>query len=500
MQSKFSNKELGLVTTPYKTADYIISKLGIIHQNQQILDPCVGPGIFVKILLQKGVKDEQIHAFDINGEYKDSLKASGIHFEQKDSLLSINRLDYNKYDFIVGNPPYLNKSSSYVKENKKELKKIYGKINSHETYSMFIVNSIWRLKEGGKLAFITSDSFLTLKTHQRLREFILRNCLINELLLAPQQLFSSQNVSTSPIIIVFTKCSEGSEHEKRRLNNTMRVIARVENEDQYKCPPKILEIPQKSYNVLPFNIFYTDVEPQIINFFEESPKLVKFIRGYIGMHTHNNKKYIAAIDGTELAKIFQKKNLKSGTSKDHYRIISSEHFKKNKWKPYLKRGGAEQYYRPIMEALNWTEEAIKVYDIPESVPFEREGIVISGISSRLAVRYMPKGCYWDSNKAIGCILEDDALSIEYVLGLLNSSLYNYLAKGIINNTNSIQLSGIHTLPITMPDLKTKNLVEKHVKKIIKELIQNNKYNYEGEQKIIDKLIFNLHEKKYQFTK
>ena len=500
MQSKFSNKELGLITTPYKTADYIISKLGIIHQNQLILDPCVGPGIFVKILLQKGVKKEQIHAFDINGEYKESLKALGIHFEQKDSLLSINRFDYNHYDFIVGNPPYLNKSSSYVKENRKKLRKIYGKINSHETYSMFIVNSIWRLKEGGRLAFITSDSFLTLKTHQRLREFILRNCLINEILLAPQELFSSQNVSTSPTIIVFTKCSEGNKHYKKRLDNMMRVISRVENEDQYKNPTEISELPQRSYNALPFNIFYTDVEPQIINFFEEAPKLVKYVRGYIGMHTHNNKKYIAAIEGTELAKIFQKKNLMNGDSKDQYHIISSDNLKKDKWRPYLKRGGAEQYYRPIMEALNWTEEAIKVYDIPNSVPFEREGIIISGISSRLAVRYMPKGCYWDSNKAIGCILEDDTLSIEYLLGLLNSSLYNYLAKGIINNTNSIQLSGIHALPIIMPNSKTKNLIENYVKKIIKELIQNNKYNYVQEQKMIDNLIFDLHEKNYRFPK
>ncbi|MEJ2294918.1 MAG: hypothetical protein P8Y23_09115, partial [Candidatus Lokiarchaeota archaeon] len=94
----------------------------------------------------------------------------------------------------------------------------------------------------------------------------------------------------------------------------------------------------------------------------------------------------------------------------------------------------------------------------------------------------------------------DTLSIEYVLGLLNSSLYNYLAKGIINNTNSIQLSGIHALPIIMPDSKTKILVENYVNKIIKELIQNNKYNYVREQKVIDNLIFDLHEKKYRFPK
>ncbi|MEJ2277822.1 MAG: TaqI-like C-terminal specificity domain-containing protein, partial [Candidatus Lokiarchaeota archaeon] len=103
-----------------------------------------------------------------------------------------------------------------------------------------------------------------------------------------------------------------------------------------------------------------------------------------------------------------------------------------------------------MEALKWDEESIKIYDIPKNVPFEEEGIVISGISSRMAARYMPPGCYWDSNKAIGFILKNSSPSIEFFLGLLNSSLYNYLAKGIINNTSSIQISGIHALPIIIP--------------------------------------------------
>ncbi|MFX1587747.1 MAG: Eco57I restriction-modification methylase domain-containing protein, partial [Promethearchaeota archaeon] len=74
-------------------------------------------------------------------------------------------------------------------------------------YSMFIVNSIWRLKEGGKLGFITSDSFLTLSTHKKLRNFILENCLIHEILLPPRDLFSKQGVSTSPAIIILTKCT-----------------------------------------------------------------------------------------------------------------------------------------------------------------------------------------------------------------------------------------------------------------------------------------------------
>ncbi|MEJ2251971.1 MAG: N-6 DNA methylase [Candidatus Lokiarchaeota archaeon] len=492
-----SKKDLGLVLTPKKTAIYIISKIGPISKEQNVLDPCVGPGIFVESLLDSGVNPNQITTFDIDSEYKEKIKSLGINFIEQDALLSLNPFSYKQFDFIVGNPPYLNKASDYVRKNKGDLKNLYGKINAHETYAMFIVNSIWRLKEGGKLGFITSDSFLTLRTHTKLRKFILRYCKINEILLAPKNLFDDQDVSTSTAIIILTKNSKKNQ-QSERLNNLMTIIPRVESQEEYLSPKKILKIKQKKYYLLPFNIFFTDVEPEIIEFFEKAPRLKKFIKGDIGMHTHNNRKYIAAIEGTDLAEIFRKRNEKIKDPNKKYKIISQKDFKSERWKPYLKRGGSEQYYRRIMEALDWRDESIKIYDIPNNVTFEKEGIVISGVSSRLSARYMPKGCYWDSNKAIGFYIIDDSISINYALGLLNSSLYNYLAKGIINNTNSIQISGIHALPILEPNKELKQEVEKLVKIIISNLKTNKDYSFIEEQKKIDNLIYNFYSSKFNF--
>jgi hypothetical protein len=469
--------------------------LGKIEKDQKILDPCVGPGIFVKKLIESGVNKKQIFAYDINSGIKGEIEKLGISFKVQDTLMALYPDSYNEFDFIVGNPPYLNKASTYIRKNKLKLRKIYGKINAHESYAMFIVNSIWRLKEGGKLGFITSDSFLTLSTHKNLRKFILNNCMINEILLAPKNLFSSQNVSTSAVIFILTKCS-GQKNRESRENNIMRIIPRVDNEDDYEDPKLVNEIKQKKYNSLPHNIFFVDVEEEIINLFEKAPKLDNFLSGFIGMHTHNNRKYIAAIDKTELAKIFERRNKNISDPLKKYKLISKKDLESIKWKPYLKRGGADQYYRPIMEALDWDEESRKNYDIPMNVPFEQEGIVISGVSSRLAARYMPKGCFWDSNKAIGFTIKDNNLTISYLLGLLNSSLYNYLAKGIINNTNSIQITGIQALPIISVDNATKTKVENIVKNIIRNKESNLDYDYTEDQKKIDNLIFHLYSNKY----
>jgi len=492
-----NEKELGVVLTPPITADYIVSKLGAIPDNRKVLDPCVGPGIFVKALLKAGVDKSQIYCHDINSDYEVNIKELGVRFKTIDNLLSFTSECYEEYDFIVGNPPYLNKASSYIRKNKTKLKQIYGKINAHETYSMFIVNSIWRLKEGGKLGFITSDSFLTLSTHTKLRRFILENCIINEILLAPIKLFDNQNVSTYPVIFFLTKCSKEKDDQIRN-KNIMKIIPRIKSEADYWNPPIITEIKQNRYKILPFNIFFVDAEDQILDLFENAPKLELFIKGYIGMHTHNNKKFIAAIDDTELGDIFRKKH-SDKKENEIFKIITKRELETGSWKPYLKRGGGDQYYRPIMEALDWEQDSISVYDIPKSVPFGDEGLVVSGVSSRLAARYMPEGCYWDSNKAMGFIVMDRSISIDYFLGLLNSSLYNYLSKGIINNTNSIQLTGIHSLPFIIPDKTTHDEISLLVKKIIENKKKNLSYDYTEEQKSIDSIVFELYAKKFRLS-
>ncbi len=489
---------MGVVVTPPKTAEYIVSRLGQIRNGQKVLDPCVGPGIFIEKLLEVGVDKSRILAFDLNPSFKSKIDKLGVFFKAQDTLLSLYPHSYNEFDFIVGNPPYLNKASAYVRKNKLKLRKIYGKINAHETYAMFIVNSIWRLKEGGKLGFITSDSFLTLSTHKKLRKFILNNCIINEILLSPKNLFSNQKVSTSPVIIILTKYS-GQKNKMIRENNVMMIIPRVNSEVDYEAPRIVNEIKQVKYSSLPFNIFYTDVEEEVIELFEKAPKLEIFLKGSIGMHTHDNRKYIAAVEGTNLAKLFEKRNLKISAPERKYKIIKREALDSNNWKPYLKRGGADQYYRPIIEALDWREESIRNYDIPKNVLFEKEGIVISGVSKRLAARYMPKGCFWDSNKAIGFIIEDKSISLQYVLGLLNSALYNYLAKGILNNTSSIQITGINALPFINPDNETKKKVENLVNKIIEKRKEDLNYNYVVEQKEIDNRIFNFYKYKFKFS-
>ena len=101
---------------------------------------------------------------------------------------------------------------------------------------------------------------------------------------------------------------------------------------------------------------------------------------------------------------------------------------------------------------------------------------------------------------MGFIVKDKSISLHYFLGILNSSLYNYLSKGILNNTNSIQLTGIHSLPFIKPDRDAHNKVSSLVKKIIEKKKINSSYDYTDEQKSIDNIIFEFYTGKYHFSR
>ena len=106
---------------------------------------------------------------------------------------------------------------------------------------------------------------------------------------------------------------------------------------------------------------------------------------------------------------------------------------------------------------------------------------------------MPEGCFWDSNKAIGFVAKNPEISLWYLLGLLNSKLYNFLAKGILNTTNCLQIGDIRRLPFKYPSQGKKSAVEGLVEQIIESLKKNPDYDYSKEQARIDEAILELYQ-------
>ena len=61
------NRLDGFYETPIKTVEYMCDKiLDKINTNTKICDPCVGDGVFLKYLSEKGVSKKQLFGYDID--------------------------------------------------------------------------------------------------------------------------------------------------------------------------------------------------------------------------------------------------------------------------------------------------------------------------------------------------------------------------------------------------------------------------------------------------
>ena len=469
----------GEIVTPAETARFMVEKLGEV-EGKRILDPGAGEGIFIRELLTRGVKPEQITALDTNPNFEQIYKELGINYKIGDFLLHENPIEAQQlFDCVIGNPPYLSRHSTYLHTHRKSLLKRFEDIGVYDTYSLFIYHGLRFLKEGGILCFIVSDSFLTIEYHGKLRRALLENYKLQEIVLAPRNLFSKQGVNNSPCIIVIQKRRPDDRHE-------VTFVDRLKGEQEYRHPSRIRQLPQHCFLKIKGYPIAINADNFAAELFSSLPSINKVMEGHIGLHTHNNRRFIAAIQGTKLAERF----IKQGRTVIPRPFLPGS----GKWRPYLKKGGEEQYYREIEEAIDWSPEAITQYDVPKKGDlFPKEGIVISGVSRRLAARYMPKGCLWDSNKAMGFVAKDSRISIWYLLGLLNSKLYNFLAKGILNTTNCLQISDIRRLPFKYPSQEKKSAVEISVKQMVDKLKENPGCDYSEEQGRVDGVIFELYQ-------
>jgi hypothetical protein len=135
----------------------------------------------------------------------------------------INSWDGLAFDRIIANPPYGTEPPASLSE---EYSRLYREgdspLGSNESYGYFLVRAIKDLKEGGRLSFIVSDTFLTLITHLELRQMILATCKILEITLMPSDVFKPHAQTANTCVLVLEKCP-GEGNAGARSANMVKV-------------------------------------------------------------------------------------------------------------------------------------------------------------------------------------------------------------------------------------------------------------------------------------
>jgi len=91
-----------------------------------------------------------------------------------------------KPDLIIGNPPYGVSVTDKIREE--------FKLGSRDSYGCFISQSLKRISDEGRVVFITSSTFLTVKTHRELREQIFYEAQIESIHILHRNAFSGRDV------------------------------------------------------------------------------------------------------------------------------------------------------------------------------------------------------------------------------------------------------------------------------------------------------------------
>lgn len=162
-----------------------------------VLEPSFGNGNFIKYL---SLYDVNVDGVEIDETHFNSYKNSNVNLYNEDFLLYENKM----YDFIIGNPPYIELCYSfYDKKIQDQIKKKYkgisnGRIN---LVHIFMKKSMDILKEDGIIAYLLPSAILTSPTYKNIRAEIYNNYNVEYLI----EDVSFQNVAIKVCLLVIRK-------------------------------------------------------------------------------------------------------------------------------------------------------------------------------------------------------------------------------------------------------------------------------------------------------
>lgn len=172
--------------------------------------------------------------------YDSFMRNKGDLNELKESLEVKNRIPRLRFDFVVGNPPYVSYNEcasqnilffNLMKEGMVKLNDVYG-INLHSVednrkkyppkpnlYSFFMALGFGLLKDSGKICYILPQTLITESDYDVLRWYLARYTTIEKIILFENPMFmgrgirQNNTIATSSLIIIFSKSIPTNSHK-----------------------------------------------------------------------------------------------------------------------------------------------------------------------------------------------------------------------------------------------------------------------------------------------
>lgn len=205
--------KIGQFFTPLPIAELMAEAIWE-SEPETVLDPGVGGGVLLRAVgegpklfgLDTDAKAVELAAKSMPGENE---LAVGDFLDAKRWPLS-----ESTFDAVISNPPYVR--YHHLSPEHKLLAPHYSarfgqKVSSLSgSYVFFLLEALLRLNDGGRLAFITPTEFLDVRYGQAVKEALLSQCEIDEILVLEMDELAFEGVLTTSAITIATKCESPS--------------------------------------------------------------------------------------------------------------------------------------------------------------------------------------------------------------------------------------------------------------------------------------------------
>ena len=372
-----------------------------------------------------------------------------------------------KFDFVVGNPPYVRKERIPIDYKKDVLRKGFSSIyhGDNDISVYFILRGIEWLKEEGRLGYIVSRKFTKTRYGEKTRDLIPNiSCIEQYLNFEKVEVF--EDATNYPCIVVLRKESDINERQKHNAKVAIvkkekktpsdlleHIRSVIENEGFSDDFIEIFELPQshlgrERWKLIPIKSY------KLFNKIADASdySLIDFVHILSGVKTGKKKVYF--LDDRKVEELKLEKDLLKlvlrGEDIKRYRL---QYQKKYLVFPYIKVNSEYQVvdirrYPKLHQYLNqYKKELADRYDIRQTKSkwyelrpcnyysaFESEKIIYPDISHKSNFAYDEEGYYCLMTAFIMTMKKDykneSKRYLKYLLGVLNSRVLEFYFKQI----------------------------------------------------------------------
>jgi hypothetical protein len=284
------------------------------------------------------------------------------------------------FDVVVANPPY----GATVDNSTRDLyfdRKTEG-AQSKDTYGLFIARGLQLLKSGGKLSYIVSDTWRTIKSHRPLRKRILAETKIDHIIDLPSWIFDA-TVNTC----IFTAAKEISDETHHLITADLHNLKKG---DWNNLALNLNAVADQSVDLQPLHYArYTYPQALIssyenLSFFIASPTLYKLLSDIrfdrlgsfadvkVGLQTGDNTYYLRKRAGArggyqilDESKLLTEREIAQFSDEEKLNGVDPAKYEGRHFIPYDKGGESDasegwlpNYYVPTQYFIDWSKSAL----------------------------------------------------------------------------------------------------------------------------------------------